>query len=245
MLAGERLIGVINRLAGVEIRVSGSRRGVIDWNKVPFIVFPVAEVPLPLLHGGEVEGRTVDAADDSKGLKINIEISPLLARPEAGDLRLPADEGAYIVLKVFRPRSPRNFQPIVHAIERVEWSSVQPSIPMILISASVIGVGTRFGHRDENAGVRRPKLRVVVRCQDFHLAHHIRRHRPVLVERDHAVLVHEAFLHAHAVHCGFVARLLSAIDARIEGVGRSSRGDAGLENGKRDRRARVAGNQQG
>ena len=62
----------------------------------------------------------------------------------------------------------------------------------------------------------RPILRSVVRRENLHLLHHVRRHLKIALDGHHAALAHETFLHGCAVEKCLVARLQPTIDAGIE-----------------------------
>ena len=137
---------------------------------------------------------------------------------------MPAEKTAELVFIIFRPLIAR------FAVNR-ELRRIQRFIAQVLEQAAVKLRCAGFCCRDDLRTSRGAVFRLVTGRDYLELTHHIGGHAEV-GECHHSALGHGAFLHAHAIHDGLIARLKAAIDARVESVVSASGGDAGHKNGE-------------
>jgi hypothetical protein len=171
---------------------------------------PIAEIAAPLRQRRDRQSRNAGTASLVIRLPIEVEKALVLAPIDPGKLDWPADVGAEVVLVVGRCR------------RRAPLGGVQRFIAAVFENCAVISIAARLAdHRDLPRG-RRAVLCVVTRCNDFDFLDHVRRHLEVLMNRNHAALAHEAFLHGRAVEKGFIPRFLAAVDPGLKRLVRAA-----------------------
>ena len=110
---------------------------------------------------------------------------------------------------------------------RVPWLRIQPSIARVLEQRAVILRPAGLAHHRDLARGRRAILRSIVRSEHLHFLHHIGRHLEIALDRNHATLAHEAFLHGRAIQECLIPGLNAAVDAGVESLVAATGSDAG------------------
>ena len=109
-----------------------------------------------------------------------------------------------------------------------ELGGVQALVAQVFECATVELGGSGLSGGDDLAARGRAVLRLVSRSEHPELADHVWRHAEIR-ECHHAALRHRAFLHADAVHNGFVTRGKPTVYAGIEGAVATACADAGKQ----------------
>src|SRR5437879_2704856 len=187
----------------IEVRVRPCGEWVVNWSG------PIGEVAPALLYGRNRDGRPAGAAGDTEKFNVSEEerADPAAMVDFRNDYRA-ADEAAELVLVVFGPLIAG------FAVGR-ELRGVQAFVAQIFKGATVELAASGLRRGNNLAAGGRPVFRFVSGSQHAELADHVWGHAEVR-KGHHAALCHAAFLHADAIHNGFITGGQPAIDASIE-----------------------------